>query len=269
MTAMIQVDNADDGVVTITFDRPQALNALTRELCEQALTALHAAAGRAARSIILTGRGRAFSAGIDLAMCAGMMDRDPEVVSREIGRDMLEVLNPLTRAVAESPIPVVCAVNGACAGGSLGIALAADVVIAARSAYFLVPQAALGIVPDLGATWALPRKVGRARALGMALLGERISAERAEAYGLIWRCVDDSALMDEARATARRLAATPAATIQTTRTLIDAAAKSTLADQLEVERLRQVEFLGSAFFRDACARFVTREKNQGSRKYDS
>ena len=259
--AMVKVSE-QDGIVTIAFDRPEALNALTRELGEQALIAFRNAVAGGARTVVLSGSGRAFSVGADLAMCAEMMAGGPEVVPREIGRDMQEVLNPLTRAIAESPIPVVCAVHGPCVGGSLGVALAADVVIAARSAYFLVPQVAqLGIVPDLGATWSLPRLLGRSRALGLALLGERIDAAQAEQWGLIWRCVDDAALWDEALAVAQRLARVPAAVVRATRTLIDAAPHVPLVDQLEAERLLQVEFLGTEFFRGAVARFFDRAKH--------
>lgn len=253
-----------DGITTITFDRPEALNALTRELGEQALCALRDAAASGAKAVVLTGSGRAFSAGADLVGFSALAVRGGEALAQGVGRDMQEALNPLSEAIADSPIPVISAVNGPCVGGGVGIALAADVVIAARSAYFLVPQVAqLGIVPDLGATWELPRKVGRARALGASLLGERIPAERAEAWGLIWRCVDDAALMDEAMAIALQLARSPSAAVRATRTLIDAAPCTTLPAQLEQERLWQAEFVGSEFFHEAVARFAAASSRKG------
>ncbi|WP_171015976.1 enoyl-CoA hydratase-related protein [Ramlibacter sp. 2FC] len=253
-----------DGITTIAFDRPETLNALTRELGEQALCALRDAAASGAKAVVLTGTGRAFSAGADLVGFSAVGAQGGEALAQSVGRDMREAMNPLSEAIADSPIPVISAVNGPCVGGGVGIALAADVAIAARSAYFLLPQVTqLGIVPDLGATWALPRKLGRARALGASLLGERIDAERAEAWGLIWKCVDDAALMDEAMAIARQLARSPSAAVRATRALIDAAPSATLHTQLEQERLCQVEFVGSAFFREAVARFVTVSSNLG------
>jgi 2-(1,2-epoxy-1,2-dihydrophenyl)acetyl-CoA isomerase len=246
-----------DAIATIAFNRPEALNALSESLMKQATAALTQAATGGARAIVLTGVGRAFSAGGDLEGFAEVIARGHEVVPREIGRWMRESFHLLVEAIARSPIPVVAAVNGPCAGGAVGVALAADVVIAARSAYFLVPQVAqLGIVPDLGATWALPRNVGRARGLSAALLGERITGERAEAWGLIWKCVDDTTLMHEATAIAQRLAGAPAGVVHATRALIDAAPRTTLADQLEAERAAQIEFLGTEAFRKAVARFI-------------
>jgi len=253
-----------DGITTITLDRPETLNALTRELGERALGALRDAAASGAKAVVLTGSGRAFSAGADLVGFSDLAAQGGEALAQGVGRDMQEALNPLTEAIADSPIPVISAVNGPCVGGGVGIALAADVVLAARSAYFLIPQVAqLGIVPDLGATWELPRRIGRARALGASLLGERIAAERAEAWGLVWKCVDDAALMDEATAMARQLARLPSAAVRATRTLIDAAPRTTLPAQLEQERLWQVEFLGSDFFRAAVARFVAASSREG------
>ncbi|PWW45971.1 2-(1,2-epoxy-1,2-dihydrophenyl)acetyl-CoA isomerase [Melaminivora alkalimesophila] len=248
-------------VARITLGRPEVLNALSRELAERTMAALEDATGQGARAIVLAGAGRAFSAGADLAGFDELRQKDVASVPAAIGRDMREVLNPLTQAIAESPVPVVCAIQGACAGGSVGVALAADVVLMARSSYLLIPQVAqLGIVPDLGATWWMPRLAGRARALGAMLLGERVGAEQAAAWGLVWACVDDAALADEALRLAERLARTPSAVVRATRELVDAAPEATLVEQLEAERQVQIGFLGTAHFHERVARFLTAPK---------
>jgi 2-(1,2-epoxy-1,2-dihydrophenyl)acetyl-CoA isomerase len=141
----------------------------------------------------------------------------------------------------------------------VGVALAADVVIAARSAYFLVPQVPqLGAVPDLGATWFLARLLGRSRALGIALMGDRIGAAQAEQWGLIWRCVEDAELVDTAQAIAMRLASASAPAVRDTRRLIDEAPANTLARQLDEERAAQRVHVGADFFNAACVRFLAR-----------
>lgn len=250
---MVKVD-LEDGVATLTLDRPQVLNALTRELALAALVALREVVAGGARAILLTGAGRAFSSGADLGSAAPAVASG--AIAEQVGRDMAQATNPLIEAIADAPVPVVCAVNGPCVGGGVGLALAADVVVAARSAYFLIPQvAALGIVPDLGATWELPRKIGRARALGMQLLGDRITAERAEQWGLIWQCVDDAGLREEALRIARLLASMPGDAVRAARALTDGAATATLAQQLESERQAQMRLLTGDFFRDAVLRF--------------
>lgn len=251
-----------DSVATISFDRPQALNALGPELITGAAQALRRTlADERARAIVITGVGRAFSAGGDVAWFDELQRRGPDAALEEIPRFMQTMGNPFVEMIAGARVPIVAAVNGPCVGGAVGVALAADVVIAARSAYFLLPQVpSLGVVPDLGASWAVPRVAGRARALGMALLGDRIDAEQAERWGLIWKCVDDAALLSDAAAIAARLAHAPSEAIVATRRLIDAAPGTTLADQLAQERECQRERVGSPFFREACARFVAASK---------
>jgi 2-(1,2-epoxy-1,2-dihydrophenyl)acetyl-CoA isomerase len=196
-----------------------------------------AAATEGVTALVLTGAGRAFCGGADLKD----LDTNVDDLGRDIEQTMRAQLNPLCQAILHAAVPVVAAVNGPCAGGGLGLALLADVTIAARSAFFLVPQVtSLGIAPDAGATWVLARHVGRARALGMSLTGERISAELAERWGLIWRCVDDADLVTEARTLAARIATTPAATLAT-RALIDAATSETSASILDGEARAQRE----------------------------
>jgi len=249
-----------NGVATLTLDRPDALNALGEPLLTELLGAWRAACeDERTRAIVLTGAGRAFSAGGDVAWFGDLLAQATSHAQAEVARFMEDLGNPLTQAIADCRVPVVSAVNGACVGGAVGIALAADVVLAARSAYFLVPQvAALGAVPDLGATWLLPRALGRSRALGMALLGDRINAEQAERWGLVWRCVDDAELASEAQLIAERLGRSPAAAVRDTRQLIDAAADSTLAAQLADERTAQRAHVAGDFFKQACTRFRER-----------
>jgi 2-(1,2-epoxy-1,2-dihydrophenyl)acetyl-CoA isomerase len=257
MTALVQ-SVLCDSVVTLTLNRPDALNALAPELMTALVAALReCTADERTSAVVLTGAGRAFSAGGDISWFGKVLAGGPAQARGKVGRFMEDAGNPITQAIADCPVPVVSAVNGPCVGGAVGIALAADVVLAARSAYFLVPQVSqLGIVPDLGATWALSRLVGRSRALGMALLGERIDAARAERWGLIWRCVDDAALLEQAQALARRLGRTPAAAVSDTRKLIDAAPANTLAQQLRDERAAQLTHVGGDFFNTACERFL-------------
>lgn len=262
MTAVVQ-SVLRDGIATLTLNRPEALNALGPDMLAALLAALHAsAADDRTRAIVLTGAGRAFSAGGDIGWFGGLLASGAAHTQAEIARYMEEVGNPLTQAIAECPVPVVAAVNGPCAGGAVGIALAADIVLAAHSAYFLVPQVSqLGVVPDLGATWVLSRLLGRSRALGLALLGDRIDAKRAEHWGLIWRCVADADLAEQAHELARRLGNVPAAAVRDTRRLIDAAPANDLARQLSDERAAQRQHVAGEFFSKACARFLARAKH--------
>jgi 2-(1,2-epoxy-1,2-dihydrophenyl)acetyl-CoA isomerase len=225
----------DGGVAVLTLDRPERLNALSWPLQDRLREEIDAV-GRAdgVDAIVITGAGRAFSAGADLHDFAASAD-----LAGEVAHHLNATMTPLAKALLAVPVPVVAAVNGPCAGGAVGLALLADVVVAARSAYFLIPQVVpLGGVPDLGATWLLGRLVGRARALGMALTGERIPAEQAERWGLIWRCVDDGELLDRALDVARRVSGTPAAAVAT-RALVDAGFVSTMDSQLDREAAAQ------------------------------
>lgn len=170
---------------------------------------------------------------------------------------MQSLSNPLIETLRTLPVPVVAAVNGAAAGAGVGLALAADVTIAARSAYFYLPfLPKLGIVPDLGCTWAIPRRAGRARAMGMALLDERLGAEQAVQWGLIWACADDEQLLDEARAIAQRLARLPPHAVVEAREAFEAAERHTLAEQLHYESERQRELIDRPTFREGVSAFL-------------
>lgn len=259
MTSLVQ-SLLRDGVATLTLNRPETLNALGPELMAGLLAQMRAcAADDRVRAIVLTGAGRAFSGGGDIGWFGEVLAGGPAHASEAIGTAMQEEGNPLVLAIAECPVPVVAAVNGPCVGGAVGLALAADIVLAARSAYFLVPQVTtLGAVPDLGATWALPRLLGRSRARGMALLGERLDAAQAEQWGLIWRCVDDADLPEQAQALAQRLGCASTAAARDTRRLLDAASTNDLARQLDEERASQRVHVGGEIFNTACTRFLAR-----------
>jgi 2-(1,2-epoxy-1,2-dihydrophenyl)acetyl-CoA isomerase len=246
-----------DGIARLSFSRPEVLNALNVELLTEAVARLTELRRRDdVGAVVITGQGRGFSAGADLSLAGQQLGTDASV-AQQVGYYMDNYAHPLIEAILTFPRPVVAAVNGPAVGGGAGIALAADIVLAARSAYFMIVQPArLGLVPDLGATWLLQRLVGRARALAASLLGERISAEQAEQWGMIWKCIDDEALLPQAMAVASQLAYIPALTVQATRELIDAATRLEPLEQMKRERDRQLELCGSAFFGDAVAAFI-------------
>jgi 2-(1,2-epoxy-1,2-dihydrophenyl)acetyl-CoA isomerase len=220
------------GFRVITLNRPQRLNAFN-DAMQQALTAAVADAERdeSCRALLLTGAGRAFSSGQDLNE---RITPSGEVIVP--GAALEQYYNPLVRKLRALPFPVVCAVNGAAAGASCNIALACDIVLAARSATFLQAFARLGLVPDAGGTWLLPRLVGQARARGLALLAEPLPAEKAEAWGLIWKAVDDAALMPEAERLCQHFATAPTFGLGLIKRALDASEANDLATQLALER---------------------------------
>jgi 2-(1,2-epoxy-1,2-dihydrophenyl)acetyl-CoA isomerase len=185
-----------------------------------------------ARVLVLTGAGRGFCAGQDLS--------DPSIVpgpeGADLGLALEERYNPLIRSITELPLPVICAVNGVAAGAGANIALACDIVLAARSAKFIQSFAAIGLVPDSGGTWTLPRLAGQTRALGLALTGQPLSAEQAEAWGMIWRCVDDEQLATEVDALADKFANAPTKGLAETKRMIRAAWGLGLDQALDAER---------------------------------
>ncbi len=248
-------------VLVLRLNIPERLNPIAREL-QHALRARLAAArdDRSVAALVLTGAGRAFCVGADLS---GMAGEPPGEGSR--GERSYASMEGLSNRIVEDlrtmPMPVVSAVNGPAAGAGVGIALAADVVLAARSAYFYLPfMPRLGIVPDLGTTWFLERMVGRARAIGMSLLGEKLSAEQAAQWGLVWACVEDAQLQDQALALAQRLARLPAHAAREVRAAYTAAEGNTLVEQMRYEAGRQRELLDGAAFAEGVRAF--REKRE-------
>jgi 2-(1,2-epoxy-1,2-dihydrophenyl)acetyl-CoA isomerase len=251
----------DGGVLTITLNRPEALNALNRPLMEQFRAALAAAAhDKDVRALIVTGAGRGFCAGADLLEAPTSR---PASRGQGISDSMTSHFNPLARDIAQFPKPTVAAVNGTAAGGGVGIALACDIVIAALSAKFIqvfAPQ--LGLVPDMGCSWHLPRLVGAARAKGLALLGDRLSAADAETWGLIWQCVADAELAARAKEIAGKLAGGPTKGLVATRDVLAAAMDNDLVAQLDLERRVQHEMGNTADFAEGVAAFAQKRAPQ-------
>jgi 2-(1,2-epoxy-1,2-dihydrophenyl)acetyl-CoA isomerase len=222
----------DGGITRITLNRPDKLNAFTRTMhgeLRQALTA--ADADPDCRVVVLTGAGRAFSAGLDLAD-TGLGSG----AAMDAGKMLEEAYNPLIELITTLAKPVVAAVNGIAAGAGANIAFACDLVYAARSATFLQAFARIGLIPDAGGTWVLPRLVGPMRARGLAMLAEPLPAEKAEAWGLIWKCVDDEELESEVAAVAGKLATAATYGLALAKRALAASSTNTLTQQLGLER---------------------------------
>ncbi|MGK9166332.1 2-(1,2-epoxy-1,2-dihydrophenyl)acetyl-CoA isomerase PaaG [Inquilinus limosus] len=230
MEATVLVDRRD-GWRVLTLNRPDRLNAFTEEMHRALAEALAEAEGDAAcRAVLLTGAGRGFCAGQDLN------DRATSGGAPDLGATLEALYNPLIRRLRRLPKPVVCAVNGVAAGAGANIALACDIVLAARSAKFIQSFAKIGLVPDSGGTYVLPRLVGAARARGLALLADPLPADKAEEWGLIWKAVDDGALMMEAEALTAHLASQPTQGLALIKQALDASAGNSLDAQLDLER---------------------------------
>jgi len=221
----------DGDVATLTFNRPDVLNSLSRELLGEFKEAVREIGASGAHAMLLTGAGRAFCSGADLS---GGREQDDQG-RLDLGKSIERVYNPLVKSLRDLPMPIVAAVNGPAAGGGASLALACDIVIAARSAYFLQAFCNIGLIPDVGSTYFLPRRIGMARAKGLALLGERLPAEKAEAWGLIWKCVDDADLMKEAGAIATKLAKGPKS-LSLIKRALDGSLERDFDAQLDVER---------------------------------
>lgn len=245
----------EDPVATITFNRPDRLNAMTNRMTDELKHAVaQAEADERAVAIVITGAGRGFCAGQDLS------ERDMNDPNLDLGGGLDANYNPFIRRLRALPKPVVCAVNGVAAGAGANIALAGDLVLAARSAVFIQAFSKIALVPDCGGTYWLPRLIGLQRAMGMALLAERVSAEDAERWGLIWKCVDDAKLIDEANALARTLAAGPTHTYGMIKKALYASSGNTLEQQLDLERDLQREVGRHGDYREGVAAFLEKRK---------
>ena len=221
------------GVAILRLNRPDALNSFTAAMHGEVRAVLTAAANdRAVRAVLLTGNGRGFCAGQDLNDRAVA----PGEAMPDLGDSVEKYYNPLIRLLTTMEKPVICAVNGVAAGAGANIALACDIVIAARSASFIESFAKLGLIPDSGGTWHLPRLVGMARARGLAMLGPKVSAEQALAWGMIWQVVDDAELMPTALGLAEQMATQPTRGFAFTKQAFAASAANTLDEQLELEK---------------------------------
>lgn len=222
-----------NGVGYLTFNRPKQLNSFTEAMHKEVAATLKAWSKNAdIRAVVISGEGRGFCAGQDLN------DRvvDPNADAPDLGLSIEKYYNPMIKTITEMPKPVICAVNGVAAGAGANIALACDLVIAAKSASFIQAFCRLGLVPDSGGTWFLPRLVGRAQAMGLALLGDKLSAEQAQQFGMIWQVVEDDQLQAEAEKMAEHLAKQPTYGLSLIKKAINTAAHNTLDEQLLLER---------------------------------
>ncbi len=240
----------DAGVARVTLNRPDKLNAFTPEMHHELRDALSriAASDSGVRSVLLTGEGRGFCAGQDLGQRRG--DDVPD-----LGATIDQLYNPLIRAMRDLPVPIVAAVNGVAAGAGMGAAFACDIVLAARSATFLQAFARIGLVPDSGSTFILPRLIGDARGRALAMLAEKISADQAAAWGLIWKVVDDDQLIHEALGLARQLAAGPTRAYAAIKRAFNASFNNDLNRQLDLERDLQRELGRTNDYREGVAAF--------------
>lgn len=245
-----------DNVATITLDRPDRMNALTPLVFEEAGAAIDRALDEGARALVLTGEGRAFCSGADLVPDQYGYSGLPD----DLGELLDTHYNPFVRKLAGLDIPVVSAINGPAVGAGMGLALTADLTVMARSAYLLLAFVNIGLVPDAGVTWLIAKGAGRAQAMEMALLGDRISADDAKAMGLINRVVDDLVVLEEARGLALRLARGPTVAIGMIRKQVAAALNHTLDETLDAERRNQSEAGRSQDFREAVAAFGEKRK---------
>jgi 2-(1,2-epoxy-1,2-dihydrophenyl)acetyl-CoA isomerase len=240
----------DDHVARITLNRPDRLNSFTAQMHEELRSALTDAAE--ARVIILTGAGRAFCAGQDLNERSVAAGGEPV----DLGATVEAGWNPLITTLTSMPQPVIAEVNGVAAGAGANIALACDIVIAARSAKFIQSFSAIGLIPDSGGSWILPRLVGHARAMGLALTGEPLPAEKAEEWGLIWKCVDDEALGSEVDSLAAKLASLPPLGLAAIKGIIRSTWGRALDEELLLQRdeMRRLGFTED--YREGVAAFL-------------
>jgi 2-(1,2-epoxy-1,2-dihydrophenyl)acetyl-CoA isomerase len=244
-----------DGVARITLDRPDRLNSFTTQMHEELRDALRRVASDAsARVLLLPGAGRGFCAGQDLADRAVA----PGDAPIDLGASIENNYRPLVCALRDLPLPVVCAVNGVAAGAGANVALACDLVIATRSASFIQAFCRIGLIPDAGGTFFLPRLIGSARAMGLALLGDKLTAEQAEAWGLIWKCVDDDAFTSHVDALLAQLAQAPTGGLAAIKRTLHASAGNTLDAQLALERDTQRVLGRSADYREGVAAFLAK-----------
>jgi len=248
----VRLEIGPAAVATLTIARPDRLNALSAKTVDELRAAVEETGRSGARCLLLTGEGRGFSSGADLAGGGGLPDDAGEALEKHF--------NPLVEALFALDMPVVAAVNGPCAGAGCSLALAADIVVAARSAYFLQAFVNIGLIPDAGATWLLPRLVGRARAMEMMMLGERIPAEKALEWGMIARVIDDEHLASEATALATQLAQGPTRALGLIRKLARDGQGLPLTEALAAERAAQREAGRTEDFRSAVVAFLQKRQ---------
>ena len=249
----------EQGIATLTLNRPDKLNSFTQAMHEEVRDAIAKVnADNSVRVFVLTGAGRGFCAGQDLS------DRAVEPGSKgvDLGESVEKNYAPLVLALKALPMPVICAVNGVAAGAGANLALACDIVIAGKSASFVEVFCKLGLIPDTGGTFFLPRLIGSARAMGLAMLGEKLTAEKAEDWGLIWKCVEDAQLAEEARKLAVHFSTAPTKGLAYTKQALAASGTNTLPQQLALEARMMSDLGNSDDYREGVAAFMEKRTPQ-------
>jgi 2-(1,2-epoxy-1,2-dihydrophenyl)acetyl-CoA isomerase len=245
----------EGGIATLTLNRPDKLNSFTQAMHLEVRDAFdRVRADKSVRVLVLTGAGRGFCAGQDLSDRAVA----PGGQSVDLGDSVEKYYAPLVMAIKDLPMPVICAVNGVAAGAGANLALACDIVLAAKSATFIESFCKLGLIPDTGGTWHLPRLVGPARAMGLAMLGEKLTADRAAEWGLIWKALPDDALMTEAIAMAQHFACAPTKGLAFTKRAMQLSACNSLHAQLKLETDMMRELGNSHDYREGVDAFVAK-----------
>lgn len=253
----------DGAVLTLTLNRPQALNAFTTQLLAQLRQALDEAANdESVRAVVITGAGRAFSAGQDLSDPLIKPEFGEGKAAKDIGHLLDHYYIPLALRVRSMPLPVICAVNGVAAGAGANFAFGCDLVIAGQSASFIQAFSKIGLIPDCGGTWLLPRLVGRARALQLAMLGEKLPAAEAQQMGLIAHVVPDAELASIAQATAQKLASMPSRALVETRRAFDEALDLDFEDALKLEAVMQSQLGFAHDYQEGCSAFLEKRAPQ-------
>jgi 2-(1,2-epoxy-1,2-dihydrophenyl)acetyl-CoA isomerase len=245
--------NLDNSVATVTMDRPDALNALSRQLTSDLDRAFRQVILDDARAVIFTGNGRAFCSGGDLREMQSMWEKEGRIEA--FLEEPLGALHGVIQLIRETPVPFIAAVNGVCAGAGVNFALACDIVIAAEDASFREAFVRIGLSPDCGGTFFLPRAVGEKVAAELFMTGDAVSAERAVAIGMISKAVPAASLLDEARAMAAKLAAGPSGSLGRIKQMLNASFSNDLAAQLALEHECQIESGKSADFKEGVAAF--------------
>ncbi len=246
-----------EGVAVLTLNRPDSLNSFNTQMHAEVRSALkEVKKDNSVRCLLLTGNGRGFCAGQDLS------DRNvaPGAEAPNLGESIEKNYSPLLRTIRSLEMPVICAVNGVAAGAGANIAFACDIVLAAKSASFIQAFCKIGLVPDCGGTWSLPRLVGPARAMALSMLGDKVSAEQAEQWGMIWKSVENESLMDEALSMAKHFATQPTKGLALIKRAIQASATNTFDEQLDLERDLQTLAGRTEDYREGVAAFM--EKRQ-------
>ncbi len=246
-----------EGVAVLTLNRPESLNSFNAQMHSEVRSALkEVKKDKSVRCLLLTGNGRGFCAGQDL----GDRNVAPGSAAPNLGESIEKNYSPMLRTIRSLEMPVICAVNGVAAGAGANIAFACDIVLAAKSASFIQAFCKIGLIPDCGGTWTLPRLVGPARAMALSLLGDKISAEQAEQWGMIWKSVENESLKEEAMAMAQHFASQPTKGLALIKRAIQASATNTFDEQLDLERDLQTLAGRTDDYREGVSAFIAKRK---------